>query len=220
MKSVDLPNWIGHRLDADHAARIEASIVEAESKTSGEIIPMVVRRSSTIGHVPLVLLLTLLLVVSLLHLFFFAEEHLEWNIWVGLAELMAVLVLVRLLAPLETIQRWLTPVGDQEVQVLARAQLEFYQSSVRQTEGATGVLLFVSLMERQAVVLADQAIDARLDEKDCRGVVGRIVEGIKQEDLTRGLCDGVQECGELLSRHFPLREGDRNELLNHLIIKE
>jgi uncharacterized membrane protein len=31
---------------------------------------------------------------------------------------------------------------------------------------------------------------------------------------------GVERCGEMLAEHLPRKEGDRNELPNHLVIKE
>ncbi len=59
MVTEELPNagshfsWARRALGNDGADRIEAAIAEAESHTSGEIVPILVRRSSTVGHVPL-----------------------------------------------------------------------------------------------------------------------------------------------------------------------
>ena len=58
MVNQELPRWAHRILGNDGAERIEAAIAEAESRTSGEIVPILVRRSSTVGHVPLVCFIT------------------------------------------------------------------------------------------------------------------------------------------------------------------
>jgi uncharacterized membrane protein len=65
MVTQELPTWALELLGADGAGRIETAIADAESRTSGEIVPILVRRSSTIGHVPLIAFSLLLLGVLL-----------------------------------------------------------------------------------------------------------------------------------------------------------
>ena len=59
------PNWARQVLGDDGVERIETAIADAESSTSGEIVPILVRRSSTVGHVPLASFTLLLLCVFL-----------------------------------------------------------------------------------------------------------------------------------------------------------
>ena len=217
---IELPSWVKGVLDDAGRERIEAAIGAADSRTSGEIVPLVLRRSSTVGHVPLLALTLLLLCVWLGDLparcSALGGPELAWmGAWWALAA-----VLAWGLARLQSVQRLLTPRADQSQQVDARAQIEFYELDIRRTKGKTGVLLMASLMEHRAVVLADRAIAEQLDAEVWQEVVDRIVAGVKAGDLARGLVEAIERCGELLAPHFPIAEGDVNELRDHLVVKE
>ena len=214
------PRWAQRALGADGAARIEAAIGAAEAGTSGEIVPVLVRRSSTVGHVPLVGFTLLLLGVYLTdlpaYLAAWAGSH---GLWLGVCWLVSA-GLAMGLSRLDAVQRALTPRPDQAHQVELRAAVEFYELEMSQTRGRTGILLFVSLMERRAVVLADRAIALRLEPGIWQEVVDRMVAGVKRGDLAAGMVQAVERCGELLSPHFPIAEDDVNELRNRLVVKE
>ncbi len=101
-----------------------------------------------------------------------------------------------------------------------RAEVEFYEHGIGQTQGNTGILLFVSLMEHRAVVLADHSIAEKLDAEIWNEVVELMIDGVKGRDLAGGMRAAILRCGELLSPHFPIDEADANELRDHLIVKD
>ena len=216
----ELPNWAHSLLGADGAERIETAIADAESRTSGEIVPVLVRRSSTIGHVPLLAFSLLLLGVLLSDLPVYLERFggphwmwlcASWTLAFGLAAG---------LSRLDITQRLLTPQIDQIQQVEMRAEVEFFEHGVGQTEGNTGILLYVSLMEHRAVVLADHAIAEKVDAEVWQELVDLMIQGVKRGDLADGMTQAIQRCGELLTPDFPIAEDDVNELRDHLVIKE
>ena len=212
--------WARRVLGNDGAERIEAAIAEAESHTSGEIVPILVRRSSTVGHVPLVSFTLLLLCVFLSDL----PAHLaglggpNW-VWLGACWLLAGGLALGL-SRLDAVQRLLTPRIDQMQQVDQRAEIEFYELEMSQTQDRTGILLFVSLMEHRAVVLADHSISDKLDAETWQELVALMIQGVKRGDLAKGMEQAIQRCGELLSPHFRIADDDINELRDHLVIKE
>lgn len=216
----EIPSWARRALGEDGAERIERAIAEAESHTSGEIIPLLVRRSSTVGHVTLVSFTLLLLCILLSDLPATLAQlggpALGWlaACWVLAGGLSA------LVSRLDSVQRLLTPRVDQQQQVEQRAEIEFYELEMSQTQGRTGILLLVSLMEHRAVVLGDHAIAEKLDAEIWQEVVDLMIEGVKGGDLAAGMSEAIQRCGELLSPHFPLASGDTNELRDHLVIRE
>jgi putative membrane protein len=120
----------------------------------------------------------------------------------------------------DIVDRLLTPQPDQVHQVDMRAELEFFELDLSQTEGRTGVLLMVSLMEHRAVILADKGISEKLDAEVWQEVVALMIAGVKRGDLTGGMCAAIERCGSLLAAEFPLAEGDVNELHDHLIVKD
>jgi putative membrane protein len=216
----ELPDWALRLLGNDGASRIEAAIAEAESRTSGEIVPMVVRRSSTVGHVPLLAFALLLLFVVLAEIpaYLSLLGGPEW-LWLGTSWLVAGGVALGL-SRVDAVARVLTPRSDQIQQVELRAELEFFENEVGQTEQDTGILLFVSLMEHRAVVLADRAIAEKLDPEVWQEVMDLMLQGVSRGDLADGMTQAIARCGDLLAPHFPLAEGDENELRDHLIVKQ
>jgi putative membrane protein len=216
----ELPSWARSLLGTDGAERVETAIADAESRTSGEIVPILVRRSSTVGHVPLLAFSLVLLGVLLsdlpVYLSRLGGPHWVWLTasW-GLAFGLAVA-----LSRLDVTQRLLTSQADQIQQVEMRAEVEFYEHGVGRTEGHTGILLYVSLMEHRAVVLADQAIAEKVDGQVWQELVDLMIQGVKRGDFADGMTQAIQRCGDLLSPHFPIPEGDVNELRDHLVVKE
>jgi putative membrane protein len=81
-------------------------------------------------------------------------------------------------------------------------------------------LLFVSLLEHRAVVLADHSIAEKLSAEIWQEPVDLMIQGVKRGDLAAGMTQAIQRCGELLSPHFPVADDDVNELRNHLVVKE
>jgi len=214
-------NWTRHFIKDGEAEQVAAAVTNAEKKTSGEIVPMIVRRSSTIGHVPylLTVILWLILVVFEIpqHSFFTMEFYGPWI----LAVLAIVCFLISFpLSKLFWIQRMLVPHSDQAFQVDTRALLEFYQTGIINTHSRTGILLFLSLMERKAVVLADESISKKMPVETWKQICQEMVEGIQKGDTGAGMVRAVEKCGEVLAPHFPRSAGDQNELKDALIIKE
>jgi putative membrane protein len=217
---LDIPKWARGYLRPERVQLVEDAIRAAEARTSGEIVPMIVRRSSTIGHVPVVL--ACLLVAA-----FVIVDGPGWQYeWIGehwawyLVDTVALLLLSGQLARLPLLQRLLTTSADQALQVDMRAQIEFYQSNLHATADATGVLLLVSLMEHRAVVLADEAIAARVPAETWDEVIALMIGGIKKGHVGLGLATAIERCGDILATEFPIGEQDLNELRDTLIIRE
>lgn len=220
MVSTSLPGWAASLLGDHGIERIESAIAEAEARTAGEIVPMVVRRSSTTGHVPLLAFCLLLLGLLIPDVpgWLARSGGPDW-LWLGAAWLVAA-VLAFALSRLDAVQRLLTPRADQIQQVELRAELEFGAHGVGHTRGDTGVLLFVSRMEHRAVVLADRAIAERVSPEVWQELVDLMIDGVRHGDLAAGMARAIARCGDILAPHFPIAPDDRNELRDHLIVKE
>lgn len=216
-----LAHWIKSYLNDDSFQKIEKKIKEAESKTSGELVPVIVRKSSTVGHVPVILLFLFALLFFVFDGDYWQMEFFDLPHWLLIViDFLILAILVRLLSPLPFVERLLTSKIDQRMQVEQRAINEFHQLNIKDTKDSTGILIFVSLMEHQAVVLGDEAIAKKLRPETWQEVVDRLIQGIKEKDMAKGFCEAIDMSGELLSEHFPIQPDDTNELKNHLVIKE
>jgi putative membrane protein len=214
-----IAKWLRNYLHEDDLAKISAAVQQAESHTVGEIVPTIVRSSSAVGHVPLILFLA---IFSLVLVGDEAVNTLWAHPWeyaiVGgaLFGLIGSLGLARCL----WVQRHLTSRHDLHHQVAVRAQLEFYRADISHTSGKIGVLIFLSMMERQALVLADKSIADKLPPETWDRVVALVVAGIQRQQLAHGLQQAIEAVGEILQAHFPQAQHSVNEVSNELVIKE
>lgn len=101
-----------------------------------------------------------------------------------------------------------------------RAELEFYRHYQGKTEHRTAILIFVSLLEHRAVVLADKAIAQKLPPETWTQVVQLLTEEMKKKDLATGMIRAIEKCSQILTEHFPAQKENPNELSNSLVIKE
>jgi putative membrane protein len=88
---------------------------------------------------------------------------------------------------------------------------------VHRTAGRTGVLIFVSLTERYAEVIADVGIGSRVDPLLWEDTIRDLTAHARQEKLADGFVQAIGSVGAVLAEHFPLSPGNENELDDHLI---
>jgi putative membrane protein len=112
----------------------------------------------------------------------------------------------------------LIPRKDQKLETERRAMLAFYEAGLSATEGRTGILLFVSFFERQAVVLADQGIARFCKPEDFQELVHDLVQGAKDHKLVEGFEKAIARCQGILAPHFPPLTSNPNELKDYLRI--
>ncbi|MCX6124471.1 MAG: hypothetical protein NTV34_06935, partial [Proteobacteria bacterium] len=160
----EIPAWAEGFLTKDVLSQIETAVKAGEQKTSGEIVPVLVRASSSEHSarrvLALILVSALLVLVPLLGL----NDYNWFNFLGELLGLLLGLVGIYWLPMPASFLRFLVPTREQILRVDHRAELEFYRSRIQQTSGHTGILLFVSLAERRAVVLADKGISEKLPQ--------------------------------------------------------
>lgn len=206
-------------LNEQELKRLADVIANIEKKTSGELRLMIVGRSIQTGHV-LPMIWFFLLSVSSMGIWL-ERFHLagSWDLWFMPTIVLACFALAWMLAKTETMQRAMTYPGDILRQVWLRAELEFYRENLNQTKDHTGVLIFVTLLERQAVVLGDRGISEKLKAGAWDEVVAKVLEGPRTGQWAAKLEEALNMCGEQLAHHFPIKEGDKNELPNHVIVK-
>jgi len=204
------------RLDLD---RIREAVGRAEERTAGEIVPMVVPRSDDYEEAiwrgaGAAVLLTLL--VILLTLRFYTGWGLGWIFapWgVALSVLAAGTAGALLTRYVYPLQRLLAGSDRLDETVHRRAMQAFVEEEVFDTRDRTGILLFVSLREHRIEVLGDAGINRQVDPDDWAEVVARIRRGIQNNNLTEGLVEAIEMCGQLLERKgVDIRPDDENEL--------
>ncbi len=198
--------------DADKRL-IREAIVKAESKSSGELVTVIARSSDDYLYIPLLWSAIVALCVPLLMWLPGAWPSYE-NLY--LAQLTVFFGLAAVFR-LDAIKMKLIPRSVKHRRASRTAREQFFQQNLHHTEGRTGILIFVSLAEHYVEIIADKGINDVVPEHAWEQAVADFLKKVKAGQLTEGFVAAVEDCGKLLSQHFPADRGNANELPNHLV---
>lgn len=213
-----VPKWLQSQLSQADLTEIEAQIRRQEQGTAGEIVTVIVKRSTPLGFLGWWIGLSLILFYFVLELPFSADWWMP--AWQHYLILLMLLGVGHFLAQFPRFQRAFLPLQDMALSVARRAELELYHSKATKTKQRTAILIFISLMERRAVILGDIGIAQKLPPETWDQIVKNLVQHKKRGDLKGGLLAAIEQSGALLGQHFPVTAGDENELLDTVIIKD
>ena len=213
--------------DEDKKA-ISAAVAEAETSTSGEIVPVVAtvcgrydRAEDVVG------LLTGLIVLAGGWLFCpYVHPDAGWRAGILLSSTGLVPALVCVLAGfiagsalatrIPALRLPFIPAREMQEEVQRAAWAAFAEFRLRGTRDSTGILIFVSLYERRVVVIPDDGIAQKTGGDAWRDVRDLVIDGLRRKQAAEGLKAGIRKCGEILSLHCPRKADDRNELGDEL----
>ncbi|WP_309642784.1 TPM domain-containing protein [Phenylobacterium sp.] len=220
-------------------ARVEGAIRQAEVRTSGEIYCVVAQESSDYLEVPLAwaaiaaLAAPAVLLAAGIHVTAPALGE-GWTAaqMADLAETAAraaltgaillqgvLFVAVAILVALPPVRRLLTPKALKRHRVRRRAHEQFLAKSLQSTRERTGVLIYVSIDEHMAELIADEGIAAKVDGQVWAAAMARLMEGFKTDRPAEGFEAAIGLCVDILAEHFPARGGDNpNELPDNVVL--
>src|SRR5262249_24983301 len=112
------------------------------------------------------------------------------------------------------------PKSVKHVRAHQRAVEAFLAQNLHTTKGRTGVLIYVSLAEHFAELVADHAIDKKVWQEPWDEIVHELTDHLSRGEREKGLTAAIEACGKLLAKNFPPGSEDVNELPNHLIVRD
>jgi putative membrane protein len=194
--------------------RIREATALAESKTLGEIAVMVVDASSRYREAEVLGAVTFGNVAAFLIAEFFLHGSLWWYIPLTFVFFPPFWLVMRKTPYLKAL---FSGTARRERAVRDRAVRAFYEKGLYRTKGNTGVLFFISLLERKVWVLADKGIHEKITQGRLNAFARTVSAGIRQGKPADGLVEAIGEAGKLLGEHFPTVAGDTNELTDEVI---
>jgi putative membrane protein len=219
-----------HLTEADHAL-VTAAVTAAEADTDGEIVTVVAGRSDAYHDVGLHWsVLAMLLVLALLAAWpdvAAALYEMAAGAWsapgpgglftVALVLLALTFLLFRLLFISLRLRMALTPPATKTRRVRRRALALFRTAAEKRTRAATGVLLYLSLAEHRAELIADESIHSKVAPDVWGEAMADLIEEVKAGRPGAGMAKAVERIGAVLAEHFPKSRSDTNELPDRLI---
>lgn len=220
-----------NKLSVEDHALVSAAIAAAEAKSDGEIVAIATERSDSYHDVGLHWAILVLFLV--LAFFAAAPQYLVWwhNLLVGWStepsngELLTLLLLFALAKFLIVLflLKWmplrlaLTPGSTKTRRVRRRAIDLFKAGAERRTVGRTGILIYLSMGEHRAEIVADEAIASVTTPETWGEAMAALLVEVKAGRPAEGIVAAVALIGEVLATHFPKSGEDSNEIPDKLI---
>jgi len=197
--------------DTDRARIIEA-IRAAETTTSGEIYCVIARASSEYRGVPLAWAALIALIVPLPLIY---ATYWPATVIYVLQLLAFLLVWLGLSHP--KVRFLIVPRRAKRERAHAEAVRQFIARGLQHTERRTGVLIFVSVAERYAEILADAGIDQKVGQEVWELAVRLLIAGIRDGKPAEGFVAAIEHCAAVLAQNIPPGAINRDELPNAII---
>ena len=198
--------------NADHH-RIVTAIVDAETRTSGEIVCVLARESSDATALPLLLAALAALFVPWLLL---ALTTLPVNA-ILILQLLTFFVLSLVLC-LPRVRIALVPRAARRAMAYRMAMEQFMVRGIGRKADRTGVLIFVSLAERYARIVADRAIAERVPPQQWQEAVDALIAHTRRGQIADGFIAAVDICGGVLAHNFPRTAAAGSELPDRVYV--
>ncbi|MCH5292391.1 MAG: TPM domain-containing protein [Treponema sp.] len=220
------------RLNQSDFDAIKECVANAEAKTTGEIALALAPESAHYSFWELLAgnIVSVLVLIALIPFSGRIQEmygRLYWQnapAWIlplfFIITCFATATIVFYLCNIPAIDRLIIPPAVKRNCVTHRAMRYFTESGVYETAEQSGILIFVSYMERQVRIIADSGISAKISQDMWNLIADELAENIKKGDVRQAFCAAVEKCGALLAENFPPHESNPNELADGLVIVE
>ncbi len=212
--------------------KVTAAVTEAERSSAGEIVAIVAPRSDAYHDVGLHFAILAMLLVPL-SLALIPQSWIDWSLGLLLgwnaepsraqlmlwlfAKMAAVFLIVRYALAYMPLRMALTPARTKKRRVRRRAVEIFRSSCELRTRGRTGVLVYLSLAERRAEIVADRAVTEKVEPDVWGETMAMLLDEVKAGRPGDGLAVAVGKIGAVLAGILPPAETNPNELSDRLI---
>jgi putative membrane protein len=222
---------ISHVSEADHVL-VTAAVAEAEHHTSGEIVTIVTDLSDRYNDIALAwataIAFLALSVVAFMPAFYLDLLDRLFGGWGHAWTAGEYVALIFLFIGLKWLGSWLilkwmplrlalTPKHVKMQRVRARAIELFKVGTESKTVGRTGVLLYLSMREHRAEIVADEAIASKVSPEVWGDAMIALIDNVHAGKPGEGMAEAVRQMGKVLAEHFPKGSENPNELPDRLI---
>lgn len=199
-------------LTNDEKNTVSEAVARAESKTAGELVVVIGKRSGdyAVYRAGVAATVTVIVALELSRVFPQLQD------WILLLLQLPLALSLYCLTGTGFLVRNLVPRSVQKQVVEQRALSVFLEAGVTETRDRSGVLIYLSEAEHRAVILGDTGIHSRVEASEWQTDVDALVTAIQKKRAAEGLLGVVARIGEILEKSFPARADDDNELADHV----
>jgi putative membrane protein len=191
---------------------VSSAIREAEQRTCGQIVCVLTHASSAYAHIP-ILWSSLLALFTPWPLIYFTQ----WSVQrIFLAQLIVFLVaaLAFSWAPIRIL---LVPRAIRRARAHRAALEQFVLRGISRTRNRCGILIFVSVAEHYARIIADEGVAQKVHPSEWQAAIDVLTSQIGEGHIAAGFIAAIERCGAVLAEHAP-PDGSANELPDRLYL--
>lgn len=201
---MTVPTWARSKLSEQDVISLQQTIRNIESQAHGEVVVVIMKKCI---HDQLAVYLWWMISILLALLVFFLHQP-------------TVLYVIPFLLVLFSITRdefnrfWMS---SADLSIKKNALLAYYQSGLDKIESQSGVLIFLSLYERQVEVLAGPSIVNAVQIESIQQVIQAAIPYFKKNQIYQGLAVALKDCEKFLLEHFKRADNKKNEFHSEII---
>jgi len=199
------------------AQKIEQAISDFEREVDFELVPVITDKSSFTEHIGWMISLLLLLLFLLSIDFFFQDSWASKNWYYGLAPFVAVIV-GHLLDKSDGVDRFFFSKPERARQSYEKAQRVFFLKRLHEVKAKNSLILFVSVMERQIVILPDPRMNYEGVHQLQQQLLQLLQRDFGQKQFERGFLNAISFLKSELKAKFPRRSSDTENLVPNKLI--
>lgn len=207
---------------------INQAVAEAESRTSAEIVPVVATASGRYDRPEDMVGLWFALALTAAAYMLVPNARETSDSWGQPSGLWKLLIMMSCIvcgfiagavlgARVAWMRRLCTPRGQMIDEVQSRAKSVFFDNRIGRTAGGAGLLLYVSLYERRAAIIADETIGDRIGQAALDQLRDELTAALRKGDITAAMSESIASTGQRMGEVLPRAEDDENELPNSLV---
>jgi len=193
-------------IDPAHTAALEESIRVIEVSSTAEVVVEVRARSGSYSHADLA---TAFIVAFAALLFVLFSPWVFPPVWVPVVVLAAYAGGWLVSSRTDALRRLLTPRSQREQNVRTFAAAAFVERGIANTEGDTGLLVYLSLLERRIEMIADRGVLDAVPVLEWNQLVVAARDSRATIPALLGIMDALQP---MLVRYLRGHAGDRDQL--------
>lgn len=199
---------------SDEAKRaLTDAVRDVEAVTSAELMVAVRARSGSYLHADLTAGILAGLVTLAVLLFSRWEFGLAWFV---IDPLLVGLLFGWISSWAPGLRRALTGPGERRRQVETAARSLFVEKRVHNTRGRTGMLLYISLLEREAVIVPDVGLESLCVTEAWKGSAAAIETAVHRKEDGVQVAQKIRSLGPVLAPVLPRASNDVDELANEV----
>lgn len=123
-----------------------------------------------------------------------------------------------LIDKIPAIKRVLIPQKTKEKSVEIYARALFQKAGIHHTERHTGLLIFISLLEKSVKIIPDRGVQSALKAADWEKIQGHFDAIFEANEIENGIIQALAKSKEIFALNLPVLPDDINELPDYIEI--